>query len=355
MRTDKVCLVSLIILGLLCLPLSAVAQRYAVVELNGFSAPFYPSSLSPSGAITGTVTNQQSPWQGATWLNGQITLFDAYPSQDTWARASNDSGLTCGKGNLNASLHHAVIWQNGAFTDLGSLAGPNFNSEAYGVNDNGWICGGSDTTIVNQYGRVGHAFIYHDGTMQDIGGYTGATAFRINNFGQVIGWDFAPEFGQTGFYWSESTGGHALNGLPSDINNLGQIVGYSPWMQTGFLFLNGSYTYMGNSIYPLGINDSSDMVGRSESNHAVIWRNFVRYDLDSLLTQSGWSLDLALKINNAGQILAHATQSPTGAVDENILLNPVAEPSTIWAIAILTLVVILRSSGRTVVRVNNGG
>ena len=71
----------------------------------------------------------------------------------------------------------AFLWQNGKFTDLGTLGGA---SLAYAINDRGQIVGDSSTGEDDD-----HAFLWEKGTMTDLGNVATDGLTWINNRGQV--------------------------------------------------------------------------------------------------------------------------------------------------------------------------
>src|SRR5262244_1097699 len=94
--------------------------------------------------------------------------------------------------NFPASAQDQVTKQSGplvryTLTDLGTLGGT--FSQAFGVNDKGWVVGFSTTE-----GDVGlHAFLWRDGVMTDFGTLAGSdtlplsAALSINNRGEIAG------------------------------------------------------------------------------------------------------------------------------------------------------------------------
>lgn len=114
---------------------------------------------------------------------------------------------------------HGFIWDNGKYTDLGTLGGT--YSWATKINDNGYIIGQSTTELGYDY----HGFIWHDGTMTDLGTLGGYGASN----------DSSP----LGAYSSEVTG----------INNSEQVIGNSLLVggktQHGFIWQDGTMTDLG--------------------------------------------------------------------------------------------------------------
>jgi probable HAF family extracellular repeat protein len=95
----------------------------------------------------------------------------------------NNLGQVVGWSDFASGGQHAVLWQDGTITDLGTLGGR--VSFAYSINARGQIAGFSDTVS-----SVSHAVLWQDGTMTDLGtlpGGNGSVAFGINDRGQVVG------------------------------------------------------------------------------------------------------------------------------------------------------------------------
>jgi probable HAF family extracellular repeat protein len=88
---------------------------------------------------------------------------------------------------------HALLWQNGSATNLGSLGGTLF-SDAFNVNDRGVVVGSSDLPGDTNFWAFpfinNHAFLWRNGAMTDLGTLPGdpsSFAFSINNMGQIVG------------------------------------------------------------------------------------------------------------------------------------------------------------------------
>jgi probable HAF family extracellular repeat protein len=102
----------------------------------------------------------------------------------------------------NVTSWHAFLYQNGQFTDLGTLGG--FRSWASAINSQGQVVGTSDVTSIPY--DYGHAFLYQNGTMTDLNkliapssGWTLQSARAINDKGQILGYGVSPSGEQDTF------------------------------------------------------------------------------------------------------------------------------------------------------------
>jgi probable HAF family extracellular repeat protein len=217
----------------------------------------------------------------------------------------NDSGqLTGGIQTIYGFQSHAFITSSsGAFTDLGALNGGVY-STGYGINASGRVTGSWG------YGASAHAFITDtNGIMSDLGTLStgnSSIGYAINASGQVTGWANVAN-GNLHAFVSNS------NGIMSDLGSLDGI--------------GGSIGY--------GINDNGQVVGTSNAvneMHAFVTENGSMKDLNSLMVASvtGWVLNEARGINNAGQIAGTGTYN---GMSRAFVLTPVSAvpvPAAIW-------------------------
>jgi probable HAF family extracellular repeat protein len=272
----------------------------------------------------------------------------------------------------------AVLWQRGEITDLGTLPGGGYESEANAVNSSGQVVGAALNTVPDPnsmalgtfwlwgvpYGYQTRAFIWERGAMQDLGtlpGGTDAQALLINERGQVIGYSYTTST-QTGacfplatnsFLWEKGKGMVDLGGFggtctaASDLNNHGQVVGLSTVagdaFQRAFLWEYGSIHDLGGSLGgnntgAFVVNDKGQAVGFATlpgetTFHATLWK-----DVGSMIdlgTLGNDPCSYATGINADGQVVGASTScddtSPTftdvlwedgSMVDLNALIPP---------------------------------
>ena len=91
--------------------------------------------------------------------------------QISTARAINARGDIVGWATTASEDIHAVLWRDGQITDLGTLGGT--FSQAHAINDQGMVIGLATTTGGTE--SLESAFLWHDGTMINIGLPPGAT------------------------------------------------------------------------------------------------------------------------------------------------------------------------------------
>ena len=206
--------------------------------------------VNAGGQIAGYDTMGGGGSRAVLWSSGQV--FDLFAGE---GRAVNGSGQVAG---TRSSDHHAVLWQNGWLTDLGTLPGAT-DSTAAAINDTGGVVGSSG----------GRAFFWGAGTMSELNawGWTASSATAVNSLGQVAGAACNAQGVSHAVLWTMGT--------PSDLGAPGSAE---------------------------DINNSGDIVG-SLNNRATLWKNGLCVDLNSLLPAgSGWELATATCINDSGQV-----------------------------------------------------
>jgi probable HAF family extracellular repeat protein len=276
------------------------------------------------------------------------------------AQGINNSGQVVGYfGSLNATenrfYNRGFLYSGGTITDLGTLGGSSTVPSA--INDVGQVVGYSTALIPapnpcanpddpnydpsfcdpNQnpdapdpnapyFVEEGHAFLYSNGSMTDLGvlpnaGSGASSASDINNSGQIVGYSAGPPdpyYGPQphGFLYSGGSMtdlgdlGGGFQTFAFAINNSGQIAGFSDIglnQRRAFLYSGGTMnnlgTLGGSQSEAYGINDSGQVVGYARTGtgeeHAFLYSGGTMTDLGTL----GGSRSDAYAINNTGHVV----------------------------------------------------
>ena len=410
------CIAAMTLVGVIAIPAGLAAQNrqnhknnkhhyYQVIDLGTLGGPnsfvnevFYEIDggtagarvISDQGIVAGQAdTATQDPLcyfddcffnHTFQWQNGTLTDLGALPGAN-WSSPNwiSGNGLIVGASEtgqndplLGLPNGHAVLWQDGQITDLGTLQG-GYQSFAWGVNNKGQVVGFSTNGTPDPYsylygqilgiptGTQTRAFLWdqHNG-MQDLGTLGGPDAWAslVNEKGQVTGislTSFTPNSDngatcaanvppQDPFVWEKSTGMVDIGsfggtcGAPQAMNNRGQVVGGSylagnavvrafEWDKGGHPRLKDLGTLGGDNSVALWVDDSGDVVGYADVpnppgcsgagcvHHAVLWRNGGATDLGTIGTDP---CSRAISINASGQIVGFSVAvcgtSPTHGV-----------------------------------------
>lgn len=297
------------------------ALQITVIDLG---VTGYATGVNPRGEVTGYADLEPGNARAFLWKAGRLTYLDA-PGDDSKALAINPAGAVAGQ---RGATPHAVVWQDGRVTDLGTLPGDAY-SLAEGINAGGQVVGrsgnpdrgdhgfvwergvmtdlggleglpGTEPFGINPAGQIvgsafggdaTRAFLWDDGVMVDLGtlpGHTHAVALAINPAGKVVGWSSTADRSPRAFLWERGVMRDlgTLGGSESvafAINSAGQIVGYST-TESGnahaFMWDRGVMTDLGvlpggSGSAAYGISERGDVVGfgnTATSHHPVLWK-----------------------------------------------------------------------------------
>lgn len=302
--------------------------------------------------------------QAATKFFYTVTELSSLGGRESGAYDINDSGQVVGYSYLSSGEMHSILWNsNGAITADWRLVGT--HNYASAINNAGQIacnstpnghvsgrcpslwengkfityigeCGGSSyVSAINNAGQVAgwdanHPFIWKDGIttpLNELDSNSGVNqALDINNRGQIVGYSLTMKrtlkthavLWQNGKLKVLSKLPGSNNSIALGINKHGQAVGWSDdssGMRQAVLWENRQIknlgTFDGNATKATNINVRGTVVGYSYTTefgetpqHAFVWKNDKMIDLNKLLPKnSGWELSTARAINNRGQIV----------------------------------------------------
>jgi probable HAF family extracellular repeat protein len=234
----------------------------AVIDLGASSASI-ANGINEANHIAGQWTVAGTPprhyavvWPGGApgtpfWLGG----FGGYI--DIATDVASDAPVATGMAATAARQRHAFLYIDGAgpLRDLGTLGGDESFGRSVSVGmwpdpaeETIYVVGSSETIPGDIYHT--DAFLYHRGTMANIGGLPGCTqntAYAINKRKEIVGTSWCDGFSRA-WLWRDGvmfdlfsllppgTGWEGL-GVAYDINENGWIVGYGTYLGQGRAFL----------------------------------------------------------------------------------------------------------------------
>ena len=322
--------------------------------------------MNASGQVSGDFFDGNAT-QGAVWL-GPLTSPTAIPG-DSILYGMNAAGDTVGVVNWSTGNEIAVLLRSGALTPLNGALG--VGSVGVAINDAGVLTGGIRLAGADERAYLLGPDLTAAPTIVDPPGGVGSTyGLGINADGHVVGPWWPAARTNKGFAWAGGQFHDLGESAPTAINDAGVIAGdlFKPWPSSyqPALYNLGSSTPSWQEIpipagfagaHGHGINNSGDVVGNCWIDgttyvngpwSAYIYSGGVSKDLNDLISpDSGWHLEFASDINDAGQIVGTGTYQgrPT-----SFLLTPrpaVLIPPTFWEMLRIIFGVIQDGGGLT--------
>ena len=334
-------------------------QYYSVIDLGtlGSGNQSYAYGINNAGTVVGaSYIDNSYKWDAFEYLSSPMQDIALVTSGLSFnlANGINDSGRIIGVGSIlpNGGLAHVLQYFNGSVVDL--APGLGFNCYATGINSLGQVAGYCYPEVFIDIpsgpgdptpSQVNDAFLISGGLMMDLGtiaGFSSSKAYGVNDNGQVVGYSQNSTYSQTHAFVYSSGGpmvdlDSALGGtdysIAYSINNSGQMVGVA---NNAFIYnvANGQMLELGalgdpanNYSIAYSINNSGAAVGSvyindTGDNHAFAYPpGGPMVDLNSLIDPaSGWDLQYATAINDAGQIAGYGI-NPAGQTHA-FLLDP---------------------------------
>ncbi|MDD4117560.1 MAG: MBG domain-containing protein, partial [Kiritimatiellae bacterium] len=335
---------------------AAAAPEYWPIDLGTLGGTQSAAlGLNDAGQVVGWARNAGGSIEAFVWSNGTLTGLGFLPGGTTSvARAINNHGQITGDAYVSPTNYHGFVYSNGLMTSIGTWGSAKSRPRA--INDRGELAGSSPPT---NYPAINNAFWWHSNQFVQIQSTMAADrscdAYGINEDGMICGtmflyssnprwWAYvwrddngngSSETEETRFLGSlavDDSGGEYSQA--TDVNNLGQAVGWTGITNTIFprhAFLvtstNGTWKDPAGTSHPFNslmsdlgalespdqnsyanaINDRSWIVGTSTTgsgtNQAFLWRDGVMTNLNDLIDAgSGWVLTNAAAINEYNEI-----------------------------------------------------
>jgi probable HAF family extracellular repeat protein len=304
---------TMLVVAALAVPIRLASQsqttsfrHYKLIDIGTFGGP--NSYVNPTPVIG---SHNQVNKDGTT-VGGAGTSIPTTPTS---------SGPICGGfDGAVPFVNHALKWQNGVTTDLGSLVGPANCSVATSINANGLIVGQSENGVIDPtlgFGEV-RAVLWSNGVIHDLGTLGGNASFAttINNLNQVTG--FALNRIPDAFSIYDSQIGGSSNGTQTRaflwqngvMHDLGTLGGPDSWGD----FVNDSGQVAGFSYTDSTPNPVTSLQTGLPTTHPFLWeKDRGMTDLGSLGgTLAGSeigvkSTGLEGALNNQGQVVGGST------------------------------------------------
>ena len=335
----------------------ANAVQYEVIDLGPLPVGYVSDvaeGLNNAGDVAGYVSTAASASQAMSWSSGGgFDLLGTLGGDDSFAFAINDSGVAVGRSETGVGTQTRPfrIEPGGMMESLGTLGGN--TGSANDINANGVITGTAST------GSFSRAFLWTEGGgMMEIGGFApgmSSTGNGINSAGHVAGSARNAADQERAFFWNGAgpltpvgTIGTGTTSIATALNDSDTVVGFGGLEMFNSTF--GAFVWTsGGGIEQLtelftyetrahDINNGGDIVGWSWINsmgvsRAVLWENagpIVNLN-DRIDAGSGWLLENATNINDAGQIVG---VGKLHGQSRAFLLTPVPEPELVVIVGI---------------------
>ena len=283
-------------------PANLVDASFPSINDEGQVAGYWTQETDSNGTFIFSTAGYVGSGSTSTLLqnNGTATLLPM---------AINNAGIVVGAFPSNGD---AVTYDiaNGTVVDYGQFGAEAADFTA--INNTGLIAGTLNFVVQPTEG----AFVLYNGQFQTLVGLAGRSTFpeAINDSGIIVGTATDPQGKQAAVTWAE-TGPSLL------LNSNHQLQLFLMPILSASLPLFAGATASGAT----DINSANDIVGWMQIGSdpgtiAVLWANGGVIDLNTLLpVNSGWILNDATGINDAGQIVGNGTYK---GQEEAFLLTP---------------------------------
>lgn len=146
----------------------------------------YATAIGNGGEVAVRELKEDGGSRALLWNDGALTDLGALGGDETYVTAINGSGQVVGWSQTENGEYHAFLWEEGRMVDLGRSGE---KSSAVAVNDLGQV-------LVRASGPTSAgAYLWEDGRTVDLGNF-GAEFAQVNDMnanGDIVGWLFTED------------------------------------------------------------------------------------------------------------------------------------------------------------------
>ncbi|MBL8489774.1 MAG: hypothetical protein JNM82_03230, partial [Rhodocyclaceae bacterium] len=315
------------------------SQTWRLTDLGDMSVLGYGygGRINNRGEVAGTLNDEAVIFRDGVFTHlGSLANGNPYVRPFSVATAINERGQVAGFSLAADGTEHAFLYSEGGMLDLGTTPRADIGLHPVGINASRQIVG-----VAIGVGYEGTFVTYRDMPTIISPVLRGRTDYDLWN--SPIGIDDAgriylnfsdpysglvPEVVRITGYQAESLFTIPRSGWALGVGPLGQVVGgYSDGRGGGaaYVFQEGVFTDLHTRGTAFDINSKGHVVGAGPDGGFLI-KEGVTLDLDTLAgpAGTGWVLSFAVSINDRDQIVGSGT-GPDGK-RHSFLLTPVPEP-----------------------------
>lgn len=333
----------------------AAAPRYHIQEMPTLGGNHSRAlGINGRGHVVGEAQTPAGVNRAVLWHNGTLTDLGTLGGDRAQAYAINNAGFITGRARNAGGRDRPFLYDPATqtMTELPTAGGQSASNvddgTGFGIND-AKVVGGHSRNAAGQL----EAFFWQNGVTTGVGTPGGAhgRAWDINESGQLAGWGLEAGGATVAYRWSPGTGFDLIPALQAGdemfgigINDLGHVVGSATatgrsraWLWDGSTltdlgqapgFTGAGANRVNNHGQVAGLSYRFNAQNQRIDNTATVWIGGQAVNLnEAVVNGSGWHLESAYHMNDAGQIVGWGRKSGN---TRGFLLTPL--PGKLYAI-----------------------